>query len=80
MTTKNKKTMKILVKILVTVGVLILFFMLLMIVFAARSSVGHNNTGIYGLILFAATISAIIAIWKSGKKDKKNGSSSILQK
>jgi membrane associated rhomboid family serine protease len=78
---ENKKIMNKLAKIIVTIGVLLVFFLLFGAVVGIRSATGQHTPGLLGLILFAAVVSSIRAIWKSGKtdgNDKDNGS--ILQK
>lgn len=59
-------------KILVTTGVVLIFFMLFAAIVGARGDAGHSTPGIIGLILFAAFIGAIKAIWKSDRKDEKD--------
>ena len=67
-------------KLLVTIGVLFVFFMLFAVIVGARGDAGHSTPGIFfGLILFAAVIGAIRAIWKSDKKDEKDNEG-MLQK
>ena len=68
-------------KIIVTIGVLFVFFLLFGTVVGSRSTTGQQTPGLLGLILFAAVFYSIRAIWKGGEKDdndKDNGS--ILQK
>lgn len=63
-------------KILVTICIVLVFFLL----FAAIVGIsGHKTPGFLGLILFAAVLGAIRAIWKSKKKDD-DSDSSMLQK
>ncbi|MBQ9254061.1 MAG: hypothetical protein IJ180_04710 [Bacteroidales bacterium] len=52
-------------KILVTIGVIILWIVLFAIVVGLRDSNGHSTPGIFGTILFIAMIAGIRAIWKS---------------
>lgn len=66
-------------KILVTIVVLFVFFMLFGAIVGARRDSGHSTPGIIGLILFAAVIGAVRAIWKSGNKDVKDNEG-MLQK
>ena len=66
-------------KLLVTIGVLFVFFMLFAVIVGARGDAGHSTPGIFGLILFAAVIGASRAIWKSDKKDEKDNEG-MLQK
>lgn len=70
-----------LAKIIVTIGVLLVFFLLFGTVVGSRNDAGLETPGLLGLILFAAVFFSIRAIWKSGKKnDNDNGNTSILQK
>lgn len=67
-------------KILVTAGVLLLFFVVFGAISAANSASG-KTPGFLGLIVFAALIGAMKAIWKKPKKEgEDNNNSSILQK
>lgn len=77
---KKEKAMSKLAKILVTVGVLCVFFLLFAAIVGVREASGHESPGIFGLILFMALLGAIRAIWKSGKKNSNdNNNSSVLQ-
>lgn len=69
-------------KVLVTVGVIFVFFILFAAVVGSRQDSGHSTPGILGLILFGAVYGAIRAVWKQDKKDKDddNTHSPILQK
>ena len=70
-----------LAKILVTVGVLFVFFLLFSVVVGTRADSGQNTPGILGLILFAGVIGAIRAIWKKDNEKNNNDSdNSTLQK
>lgn len=73
-----------LAKILVTVGVLFVYFLLSAMLVGVREASGHTTPGFMGIILLVAVIGAIRAIWKSGKKDgdndNNNNDTSILQK
>lgn len=66
-------------KILVTAGVVFVFFMLFAAIVGARGDAGHSTPGIFGLILFVAVIGAIRVIWKSDKKNEKDDEG-MLQK
>ena len=68
-----------LAKVLVTIGIVLVFFFLFALLNAVRQESGHRTPGFIGVILFAAAYGAIRAIWKKGKNDKGNDSS-ILQK
>lgn len=69
-------------KILVTIGVLFVYFLLSAVAVGVRESAGYKTPGFMGIILLVAVIGAIRAIWKSGKKnsDNDNNDTSILQK
>lgn len=70
-----------LAKILVTIGVLFVFFILFAAVVGSMGATGQKTPGFLGLILFAAVFFSIRAIWKNGKKDDDNkNDTSILQK
>lgn len=68
------------VKILVTLGVIIVFSL----IFSAIIGTSNNETpGFLGLIFFAGLIGALTAIWKKPKKsnnDDGTNDNSILQK
>jgi len=77
----NVKAMNKLAKILVTVVALFIFFLLFAAIVGSRSDAGHQTPGFLGVILFAALIGGIRAIWKSGKdSDKEDNGNSVLQK
>jgi len=65
-------------KVIVTIVAVVLFFILSAVVTGVRSDAGHSTPGIFGLILFAALIGALRAIWK--KKDDNNDDTTTLQK
>ena len=69
-----------LAKILVTVVVLFLFFLLFAAVVGSRTDSGQNTPGIFGLILFAGVIGAIRAIWKKDSENNNDSDNSTLQK
>lgn len=70
-----------LAKIIVTFVVLLVFFLLFGVVVGSQSTTGQHTPGFLGLILFAAVVFSIRAIWKSGKNnDNDNDNKSILQK
>lgn len=66
-------------KILVTVGVVFLFFIIFGAIAGSMSDAGRTP-GILGLIVFGALIGALRAIWKKPKNDDNNDNTSILQK
>jgi hypothetical protein len=70
-------------KILVTVGVIVVFMIVFGAIVSIRTNAGYKTPGIIGLICFAALIGAIRAIWKgnkSKKDDNNEDNSAILQK
>ena len=76
----KKRIMSKLSKILVTIGVAFLFFIIFGAIAVATSDAGRTP-GIFGLIVFAALIGALRAIWKKPKDDdNKDDNTSILQK
>lgn len=62
-------------KILVTVGAIVVFFLLFAVVMVGRDGAGQSTPGFLGLILVAALIGALRAIWK-----KRDNDDSALQK
>ena len=68
-----------LAKILVTIGIVFVFFLLFGLLNAGRQEAGYRTPGFIGVILLAAAYGAIRAIWKNEKNDKNNDSS-ILQR
>ena len=66
-------------KILVTIGVVFLFFIIFGAIAGAMSDAGQTP-GILGLIAFGALIGALRAIWKEPKNEEQNNNNSILQK
>ena len=67
------------VKILVTVGVVFLFFIVYGAIVGIMKDAGRTP-GILGLIVFGALIGALRAIWKKPKNEEHNNNNSILQK
>ena len=65
-------------KVLVTVGVVFLFFIIFGAIAGAMSDAGRTP-GILGLIVFGALIGALKAIWKKDRGNDENNSS-VLQK
>ena len=76
--TEQNGSMSTFVKIIVTIGVVFLFFIVFGAIVGIRGGSGHSTPGFLGLIVFAALIGALRAIWK-GKGKKKEDNSSILQ-
>lgn len=69
-----------LAKILVTIGVVFLFFIVFAVIAGVMSDAGRTP-GILGLIVFGALIGALRAIWKKPKsEDDKDDNTSVLQK
>jgi len=68
-------------KILVTIGVVVIFIIIFGAIAGSMSDAGRTP-GILGLIIFVALIGALRAIWKKPKDEdnKDNNNSSILQK
>ena len=66
-------------KILVTVGVIFLFFIITIPITAGIKSSGSSPTFI-NLILLMGLIGGIKAIWKSEKKDNNDNDTPVLQK
>lgn len=67
-------------KVLVTICIIFVFFILFAVLVGTRESSGHRTPGFLGIILFAAVYGAIRTVWKSDKKDDNNSDSSMLQK
>lgn len=68
-----------LAKILVTVGVVFLFFIITIPITEGIKSSGSSPTFI-NLILLMGLIGGIKAIWKSEKKDNNDNDTPVLQK
>lgn len=69
-----------LAKIIVTIVVLLVFFLLFGIIVESRRTMGQHTPGLGGLILFIAVIFSIRAIWKNKKNDDNDkDNTSILQ-
>ena len=68
-----------LVKILMTIVILFVFFLLFGAVVGSQSAAGQQTPGILGLILFAAVFFSIRTIWKSNKNDGNNNKGDLLQ-
>jgi hypothetical protein len=78
-TLKIQLVMGKLSKILVTIGVVFLFFVIFGVIAGTMSAAGRTP-GIFGLIVMGALYGALKAIWKKPKKEDGNDNSSILQK
>lgn len=76
--TEQNSSTSTFVRVVVTVGVVFLFFIIFGIIVGIRGGSGHSTPGFFGLIVFAALVGALRAIWK-GKGKKKEDNSSILQ-
>ena len=66
-------------QILVTVGVVFLFFIIFGAIAGAMSDAGRTP-GFLGLIAFGGLIGALKAIWKDSNKEDSDNNNSILQK
>ena len=66
-------------KILVTVVVVFLFFLIYGAIAGAMSDAG-KTPGVLGLIAFGGLIGALKAIWKKSEKEDEDSNNSILQK
>jgi len=69
-------------KILVTIGAIFLYILIATPILAAMKESGQSS-GFIGIILMAALIGGLRAIWKNPKKDEGNNeddNSSVLQK
>lgn len=64
-------------KVIVTIVAIVLFFILSAVVTGVRSDAGHSTPGFLGIILVAALIGALRAIWK---KSDNNEDNTTLQK
>ena len=58
-------------KIIVTVVVIVICFIIFGVIVGVRSDNGAATPGILGLAVFAGAIAAVRAIWKKDDKDKK---------
>ncbi len=67
-------------KIVVTLGVVFVFFIVFAAIVGFRSEAGFKTPGILGLIVFAGMVGALRAIWKKPKKEDNGNDNSILQK
>ena len=79
---ESSNSMSSIAKVIVTIIVITLFFVIFGAIVAIRDSSGHSTPGILGLIVFAAMIGALRAIWKGkgkGDGDNDGNNSSILQ-
>lgn len=68
-----------LAKILVTIGIVFIFFIFFSIVVGTAEASGQKTPGIVGLVLFAAVIGAIRLVWKNDKNNENNNKGGILQ-
>ncbi|MBQ0114306.1 MAG: hypothetical protein KBT10_00285 [Bacteroidales bacterium] len=66
-------------KILVTIGVVVLFVIIFGAI-AGSMSDADRTPGILGLIVFGALIGALKAIWKKPKNEENKDNTSVLQK
>lgn len=66
-------------KILVTIGVVVLFVIIFGAIAGSMSDAGRTP-GILGLIVFGALIGALRTIWKKPKNEENKDNTSVLQK
>lgn len=66
-------------KILVTIGVVVLFVIIFGAIAGSMSDAGRTP-GILGLIVFGALIGSLRAIWKKHKNEENKDNTSVLQK
>ena len=66
-------------KIVLTIVIVIVAFILFSVIVGVRTDSGHKTPGIFALILLAATYGSLRALWKKDKGGKDNNNSSILQ-
>lgn len=59
-------------KILITVIAIVIFIVLFAVLNGVRGEAGYSTPGIFGLVLLAALIGALRAVWKKGS-DESNG-------
>lgn len=68
-------------KILVTLVAVGLFVIIFALIAASASNSGGHGAGIIGLVLFAALIGGLRAVWKKKNNDNKDDDdNSVLQK
>ena len=67
-------------KILVTIGIVFLFFIVYGAIVGAMRDADRSTPGILGLIAFGGLIGALKAIWKDSNKEDNDNNNSILQK
>lgn len=78
--TDSNNSMISFTRVIVTIIVIILFFVVFGAIVGVGESSGHSTPGILGLIVFAAMIGALRAIWRKPKNKDKTDNTSILQK
>ena len=66
-------------KILVTIGVVVLFVIIFGTIAGSMSDAGRTP-GILGLIVLGALIGALRVIWKKPKNEENKDNTSVLQK
>lgn len=67
-------------KILVTIGIVFIFFIFFSIIVGTAEASGQKTPGFLGLILFAAVIGAIRLVWKNDKNTGNDNKGGMLQK
>lgn len=65
-------------KVLITIIAVIIFIVLFAIIVGVRGDAGESGPGMFGLIVVAALIGALSAIWKN--KDDKNYTNDLTKK
>ena len=61
-------------KVIVTIVAIVLFIVLSAVVTGIRSDAGHSTPGFLAIVLLAALIGALRAIWKKSDGDNDNTS------
>ena len=59
-------------KIIVTIIIVVVFIVLSAVVTGIRSDSGAATPGIFGIILFAALIGGLRAVWKKDKNEENH--------
>lgn len=67
-------------KIIVTVLVIVICFVLFGVIVGVRSDNGAKTPGILGLAVFAGAVAAVRAIWKKDDKDNKGNNDIDIDK
>ena len=59
-------------KIIVTIIIVVIFIVLSAVVTGIRNDAGAATPGIFGIILFAALVGGLRAVWKKDKNENDN--------